>query len=368
MKRLLLLVDDEISTGFYRQALESAGFTVDTAASIEEAASIAAKEPPEVVMADIFLKQAPATDTVIALRRTPGLEQAALLVLPNLPKSLAKGALKAGALKVIKGGETLRAMVIDESLGALGTASFTPPGYRGVKECQEKVIASARETIIGMRLGVRGFASDSNNATAFYPTLRLAHFLTAQACFAQLNGLWQFASAVEAFIYDLFKMPEQANPSTLRTLTEAIDMLATLFTVENHLRVGDPSKSMVLAVDDDPMTGEQINIALERSSLSTLWVTDAPGALASLRAGHYDMIFLDIGLSGMSGFDLCKEIRDLPQYERTPVVFITGMATFQNRVQSSLSGGNDFIGKPFNLFELPVKAMIWIFKSQLGQL
>jgi DNA-binding response OmpR family regulator len=61
-------------------------------------------------------------------------------------------------------------------------------------------------------------------------------------------------------------------------------------------------------------------------------------------------------------------VRALPMHEKTPIVFITGTATFQNRVQSSLSGGNDFVGKPFNLSELGLKALIWIFKGQLSQL
>ena len=68
----------------------------------------------------------------------------------------------------------------------------------------------------------------------------------------------------------------------------------------------------------------------------------------------------------MNGFDLCAKIRALPLHEKTPIVFITGMATFQNRVQSNLSGGNDFIGKPFNIAELAVKALIWVFKGHLG--
>ena len=68
----------------------------------------------------------------------------------------------------------------------------------------------------------------------------------------------------------------------------------------------------------------------------------------------------------MSGFDLCTRARANPAHEKTPVVFITGMTTFQNRVQSSLSGGNDFIGKPFNIPELGLKALIWVFKGQLA--
>jgi DNA-binding response OmpR family regulator len=41
------------------------------------------------------------------------------------------------------------------------------------------------------------------------------------------------------------------------------------------------------------------------------------------------------------------------------------MDSFQNRVQSTLNGGNDFIAKPFHLAELGVKALFWVFKGQI---
>jgi hypothetical protein len=42
------------------------------------------------------------------------------------------------------------------------------------------------------------------------------------------------------------------------------------------------------------------------------------------------------------------------------------MATFQNKAQASLSGGNDFVGKPCNLSELALKALIWLYRGKLG--
>jgi CheY-like chemotaxis protein len=68
----------------------------------------------------------------------------------------------------------------------------------------------------------------------------------------------------------------------------------------------------------------------------------------------------------MNGFELCTRIRTLESHKRTPIVFLTGMATFQNKAQASLSGGNDFVGKPFHLPELGLKALIWILKGNLN--
>ena len=93
---------------------------------------------------------------------------------------------------------------------------------------------------------------------------------------------------------------------------------------------------------------------------------DSKTTLAVVIEKKFDLVFIDVGLPDMNGFELCTRLRKLPDYKKTPVVFITGAVTVQNRVQSSLSGGNDFIAKPFNLLELGVKALIWIFKGQLG--
>jgi DNA-binding response OmpR family regulator len=46
-------------------------------------------------------------------------------------------------------------------------------------------------------------------------------------------------------------------------------------------------------------------------------------------------------------------------------VFLTGAGTAENRAQSTLHGGNDFIAKPFDLTELAVKALTWAYRGQL---
>jgi DNA-binding response OmpR family regulator len=87
--------------------------------------------------------------------------------------------------------------------------------------------------------------------------------------------------------------------------------------------------------------------------------------LSEIAGGRFDLIFLDVNLPQMDGFELCQHIRQMPAHSRTPIVFLTGLTTIENRVQSSLSGGNDFIGKPFNLHELSVKALTLILRASL---
>ena len=74
---------------------------------------------------------------------------------------------------------------------------------------------------------------------------------------------------------------------------------------------------------------------------------------------------LDVDLPGMNGFELCAKLRQLPAHKKTPVVFVTSQSDFESRANSTMSGGNDFIGKPFRFIELAVKALIYVLKGRL---
>ncbi len=180
-----------------------------------------------------------------------------------------------------------------------------------------------------------------------------------------LIALHRLSRAFSDLTRGLYETPELVNPSTLRTVHQTIEFLAALMREKNLAQVKDPSKALIYGVDDDIGNCESIAMAMEESAMRTTYAQDPQTALAELASASYDLIFLDVNLPGMDGFELCKKIRGLATHEKTPIVFLTGLATLENRVQSSLSGGNDFIAKPFNLSELSVKAITLILKAQL---
>jgi len=164
---------------------------------------------------------------------------------------------------------------------------------------------------------------------------------------------------------DLNEMPEQLNGSTLRTIGQAIDFLGTLGTPEMMGRMKDPGSSRIVVVDDEDSALQFISAAMQLAGLKSECYQTPSLALEKLNEQKSDLIFLDVDLPEMTGFDLCSRIRGLEAHKKTPIVFLTGMASFHNKAQASLSGGNDFVGKPFNLPELGVKTLIWIFRGQL---
>ncbi|KAB2648154.1 MAG: response regulator [Verrucomicrobia bacterium] len=164
----------------------------------------------------------------------------------------------------------------------------------------------------------------------------------------------------------LYEVPGQINSSTLRTIQQTIEFLGTLLRNRSFEVARDPARARVLAVDDNAENRESIQMVLESAGLRTSGAPDPAAALAELASQSYDLIVLDVRMPGMDGFELCHQIRELPQHSATPIIFLTGLATPEHREQSILSGGSDFIGKPFNLHELTLKTMTLILKHQLA--
>jgi len=181
-----------------------------------------------------------------------------------------------------------------------------------------------------------------------------------------LQPIGALTTALELLVRDLRKHPENVNASSMKTIGQCIDFLAMLTEESTLSRLKDVANSKVFAIDDDRGILDVITATMEQANLNITTATDAADGLAKLSSGDYDLILLDVGVPDMNGMDICTRVRDMTRHQNTPIVFLTGAATFQNRVQSTLKGGNDMIGKPFSVLELAVKALTWVFKGQLG--
>jgi CheY-like chemotaxis protein/uncharacterized coiled-coil DUF342 family protein len=223
----------------------------------------------------------------------------------------------------------------------------------------------ARNILTAIRECHLSYSKDATDLSLLNELHCHVHHLSERARISGFVALHRLSSALSLFAQELYRFPEQANSSALRTLDQTIEFLGILLKQPDYKAIKDPSTATAYAVDDDFENCDAIRMALETVMLRAQTAQQPAVALAEIAGGRYDLIFLDVNLPQMDGFELCKSIRQLPALARTPIVFLTGLTTIENRVQSSLSGGNDFIGKPFNLHELSVKALTLILKASL---
>jgi len=116
-------------------------------------------------------------------------------------------------------------------------------------------------------------------------------------------------------------------------------------------------------VNDDPLNNRLVTAALQHAHLQPRTTQDPLTALKWLQETRFDLVLLDIKMPGMDGFELCRRLRLLPGYEKTPVIYLTSHSDFENRARSVLDGGNELIAKPVLPLELVVKAVALLLRG-----
>jgi len=223
----------------------------------------------------------------------------------------------------------------------------------------------SQELLRSMRRSYQAFLKDSSDVSHLNELHGHVHSFSERARSSGLVALHRLSAAFSGLAQELYHYPEQVNPSVLRTIGQTIEFLTTLMKVKDLRQVKDPATATIYAVDDDADNCDCIRMAMETAMMQTTSTQDPAKALCELAENSHDLIFLDVNLPGMDGFELCAEIRRLTRHTTTPIIFLSGLTSSENRMQSSLSGGNEFVGKPFILCELTVKALTLILKAEL---
>jgi CheY-like chemotaxis protein len=191
--------------------------------------------------------------------------------------------------------------------------------------------------------------------------------LKGEAGVPELLPAWQMTSALEGLLKQLTDKVSNVTASTLQTVAAGVDLLGELCRPGVRADICANPPFRLLAVDDELISRHALSSALKRGLNQPDLAENAEGALALAAQRLYDVIFLDIQMPGMDGFDLCSRIHEATANRTTPVVFVSGQSDFNARARSVLCGGNDLIGKPFLTFEVTVKALTLVLRARLQQ-
>lgn len=268
---------------------------------------------------------------------------------------------------------------VDSSRPGLGRAAITKASKQSPSAAESSEDAAFQaelteafnnakiDTISTLRKHVHGFtktADDTLRMQALLELYRKIHSLTGSAGIAGFTAVSQFTAALEVLLKELYDKPKNINASTMRTVVYSVDFLAELF--KNNSPQPEPiSTSGILVVDDEILSRRAVTYALEKAGLKSVSVEDPLVALRLATENAYDLIFLDVQMPGLDGFELCSKIRAMPTNKTTPVIFVTSLTDFKSRARSSLSGGTDLIAKPFMFIELAVKALTHVIRGRV---
>jgi len=109
----------------------------------------------------------------------------------------------------------------------------------------------------------------------------------------------------------------------------------------------------ILLVEDDRMIGDAVRTSLRQQGYAVDWVHDGRAADSALSNGHFDLVLLDLGLPGMDGIEVVRNLR--LRKKSLPVIIITARDGIEERIRGLDAGADDYLIKPFDLEELAAR-------------
>jgi CheY-like chemotaxis protein len=113
-----------------------------------------------------------------------------------------------------------------------------------------------------------------------------------------------------------------------------------------------PESAKILVVDDNPANAELLEAFLRDSPWETAVATGGADALEKVASFSPDVILLDIMMPDISGFEVCRTLKEDPATRDIPIIMVTALTELEDVERGVESGTDDFLSKPVNRLEL----------------
>lgn len=115
------------------------------------------------------------------------------------------------------------------------------------------------------------------------------------------------------------------------------------------------NETTILVVDDNHDNVEILQTFLESRGYRVAAAADGKSALAKLEEVHPALVLLDVMMPGMDGWQVCRTIKNHPDFASTRVVMVTAKGGYEDKFEGMRSGADDYVVKPVDLGELAEK-------------
>src|SRR6476620_6334425 len=125
---------------------------------------------------------------------------------------------------------------------------------------------------------------------------------------------------------------------------------------------------VVLVADDEPSTLALVASHLRSKGFSVLEASDGDQAWQLAHEHLPDLVILDVMMPGMSGWEVCRKIREAVSLAHTGVIMLTGIGENLNEMTSPLYGADAYLDKPFEFPDLDAKVTATLDRRSAGAL
>lgn len=107
-------------------------------------------------------------------------------------------------------------------------------------------------------------------------------------------------------------------------------------------------KPTIVHIDDSPIEGKVMGAILGELNCNFTQVNNAMLAVANLLKMRPDLIFLDLNMPIVNGYEICAQLRRVDMFKTTPIIIMTANDGLVDRVRAKIAGATDFVSKPID--------------------
>lgn len=138
-------------------------------------------------------------------------------------------------------------------------------------------------------------------------------------------------------------------------LVKVPDLLELLSS--SNVNDNNQDRPLIACIDDSLMISHMMEQIISMAGYRFLAINDPLKAIPSLISRQPDLIFLDVVMPEISGYDLCAQLRQHPEFADTPIIFLTSNTGLIDRIKAKMVGSSDFLKKTVDADELLQKVV-----------
>ncbi|PZM66161.1 response regulator, partial [Paenibacillus dendritiformis] len=160
------------------------------------------------------------------------------------------------------------------------------------------------------------------------------------------------------------KSPERLLQETMLLLNrsgeEEAGARASGHTSNDQLLAG----KRILLVDDDVRNVFALSSVLEQYDMDIVYAENGKEAIEALTGDpeHFDLVLMDMMMPEMDGYEAMRLIREMPAFEKLPIIALTAKAMKEDRNKCIEAGASDYVSKPFQTEQLLSLMRVWLYK------
>ena len=104
----------------------------------------------------------------------------------------------------------------------------------------------------------------------------------------------------------------------------------------------------ILVVDDEPFICRSLSFVLRKGDYEVIEARDGEEAIAAIRDHRPDLVFLDVMMPKINGFEVTEQVRADPELDDVKIILLTAKGQESDRQVGKTAGANDYMTKPFS--------------------